>query len=379
MTRRVRVWLLVYVALILGSTSARGQSSDAWSWDIDGVAFIGENVQHRTEFGTQSFESHNWITAQARRPVGPGSLTLTTILSFEPLTIPAAGSPQFFQLGGTYLGSPMSDHEHPRDLFSGLTASYALPMHAATLRFEGALVGAPALGPPGFEDRPSAMLNPAVPLARQHLDSTEASSGVATVGVVVGLFQLEASAFHGQESDEHRYDLDLGPLDSWSARASISRGDWTAQISTGRIHQPEAFTPFAERRTTASIAFSSERHRTAWTAAWGQDTDRYGSLDAYLLDATIRLSRRKHVYLRLETVANDFLDAGYHLQHAIEVTQISNVAAFTGGYVHDLIDGVGVGADVSVYRVPSNLSGNYPGVYSLHAFLRLHKTLGSNR
>ena len=75
---------------------------------------------------------------------------------------------------------------------------------------------------------------------------------------------------------------------------------------------------------------------------------------------------------RAELVADDFLDAGYHLLHAVEVQQISTIGAFTVGYVRALTRTVGVGGDVTLYDVPQNLSVNYPSVFSMHVFARLY-------
>jgi len=356
--------------LVAGQASA--QAPAGWNWSVGGLAFVDFNVQHRTEFGHEEIESQNWMSATAGRTVHNGSLMLTSVLSLEPFTMKAIGSPQWFQLGGSYLGGPLADHSHPHDLISGLGAAYSHPVGNSVLHLEGDLVGAPALGPIGFENRPTATLNPAIPLSREHLDSTDASSGVLLAGLQVHGITVEASTFRGVGPDDKHLGLDLGHLDSWAARGSFVRGAWTTQLSTGLIHQPETFAPYDVRRTTASITFVSPARPISWMAAWGEDRDRFGILDTYLLDAAIRLSRDDHVYARAELVADDFLDAGYHLLHAVEVQQISTIGAFTVGYVRALTRTVGVGGDVTLYDVPQNLSVNYPSVFSMHVFARLY-------
>jgi hypothetical protein len=370
-------WSSLVLLLAAAGTSVSAQSIGGWTWSAEGTAFVGVNVQHRSLFGVEEFESENWASAGAERGLRGGTLTLSSILSLEPLTLRSLGSAQVFQFGGSYLGGPVVDHAHPRDLVSGLGAAFSRAIGAISVRLEGDLVGAPALGPAGFENRPTASLNPAAPLSREHLDSTDASSGVLLVGLQASGASIEASAFRGRGPDEHRFDLNLGALDSWAVRASYTRAGWTSQVSSGVIHQPEIFEPYDVRRTTASIGFAPPGRAISWMAAWGEDRDRYGVLDAYLVDAALRLSPRQRVYARLEIVANDFLDAGYHLQRGGEVIQVSTVTAFTGGYVRDLGRGVGVGADATFYDVPSSLSANYVSVYSAHLFVRLHGASGA--
>jgi hypothetical protein len=57
------------------------------------------------------------------------------------------------------------------------------------------------------------------------------------------------------------------------------------------------------------------------------------------------------------------------------------VGALTGGYVVDVARGrgmrVGLGGDVTIYRVPANLQNAYGSPVSYHAFVRIGGGKGS--
>src|SRR5204862_220552 len=89
-----------------------------------------------------------------------------------------------------------------------------------------AAVGDPALGPVGFPHRDSASEIPQAPLGHHFEDSTHISSDVITAGVSFRALRIEASAFHGAEPDEKRWDLDGGKLDSESLRLGVG-GNYT--------------------------------------------------------------------------------------------------------------------------------------------------------
>ena len=81
------------------------------------------------------------------------------------------------------------------------------------------------------------MYNPFPPIGHHWQDSTHISFGVLTAGVYTGWAKLEGSIFHGREPDEDRWDLDLGALDSWSARLSVNPSERTSfQVSYGYVH-----------------------------------------------------------------------------------------------------------------------------------------------
>ena len=122
-----------------------------------------------------------------QRPAGPGTLGLRAMLSLDP-TQGKSGYPLLFQTGETADGEThLVDRQHPHDLFMELAASYSVPLgHEGSAFVYFGLPGEPALGPPAFMHRFSAMRNPEAPLTHHWLDSTHITFGVATVGVSRG-------------------------------------------------------------------------------------------------------------------------------------------------------------------------------------------------
>ncbi len=143
------------------------------------------------------------------------------------------------------------------------------------LELYGAPAGEPALGPTAFMHRLSGMLNPFPPIGHHWQDATHISFPVLTAGLYNRWLKLEGSTFHGREPDENRWDLDLGALDSWSARLSANPTSSTSlQISDGYLHSPEAIRPDEnEHRLTASAQYSAailNGGNLALSAVWGR-------------------------------------------------------------------------------------------------------------
>jgi hypothetical protein len=321
-------------------------------------------------------ESQNWFMAAANRRVGASSLTLTSMFSLEPFTLQDLGSPQVFQTGETFEGAPLIDYQHPHDLVMALGARVDRPMRRVRLRVEASLVGSPALGPPPFMHRASAADNPQAPLSHHGLDSTHVSTDVLTGGVSWRGLMWEASWFHGREPDEDRLDLDFGAPDSWATRLSWQSGPWRAQVSGGRLKQPETVHPYDETRLTASAGYDGlwRTRPVSVLLAWGQKRETFGVFDNYLLETHTAIGARDAIYTRTELVTKAILGGGVHSVGAVHQHPHSRIGAFTSGYVRDLLSGprgrVGVGADVTVYRVPTNLTENYGRPLSFHVFVR---------
>ena len=345
----------------------------AWQWSTDGRVFFGFNYQRRRFTDFDSWESQNWFMGSGERALQGGTLTLQSMFSLEPFTLHDIGSPQVFQTGEMFRGAPIIDYQHPHDLVMGLGAEYRRPLGRGTLIVGADVAGAPTLGPPVFMHRPSATEIPHPPLAHHHLDSTHITPGVLRGGVEAGPWRIEGSWFHGREPDDNRTDFDLGALDSAALRLSWTRDGWSAQVSGAYLTQPEAVTPFDAKRITASVGWTSGAGRLAWFAAVGQNREIHGNLEAYLFEATLRASPADIVYTRLESVAKDILDVGFH-PGAFHRHRQSQVGALTAGYVRDWWRGsggaIGTGADVTGHLVPANLVESYGAPVSFHAFVR---------
>jgi hypothetical protein len=350
------------------------QNQDTWQWTIDGSVFFGYNYQHRKFTDFSAWESQNWLMAGGTRRIRSGTFTASTMLSLEPWTMKDIGSPQAFQTGETFRRAPLIDYQHPHDLIMGLGAGYRVPWRRLTWSFSGGLVGTPAFGPVVFMHRPSAADNPQAPLGHHYLDSMHITPGVLTAGATAGEWTLEGSWFHGREPDENRTDLDLGPLDSYSVRLGWARGAWSAQASGAALTTPELVTPYDATRLSTSLSYDEPGRRVAWTAAFGQNREIHGNLEAYLLEGRMQLRPRDAVYGRVESVAKDILDAGFHPLGVFHRHRQSQVGALTIGYVRDWWTAsdarFGVGGDVTGYLVPNNLRDAYGAPVSFHVFLR---------
>lgn len=351
--------------------------ASGWTWSASGQAFLTANLQERRFRDFHQVESQNWFMGTGARRLGAAALTLYGMASLEPFTLRRLGSSQVFQTGETLDNAPLIDYQHPHDLLMGLSARLSMPVGAARAFVSGGLVDEPALGPTAFMHRVSAAANPTVPLAHHQLDSTHITPGVVTAGIERGALTAEASLFRGREPDENRRDLDLGALDSWSARIRWRRGAVSGQVSGARLRQPDAIELGDVTRLTTSIEYAGAvRGRdTALMMAWGHNRESYGRESAYVAEAVMSLSARGATYSRAELVDKHILTAGGRHPPGFQHPHIfSRVGALTGGYLYRVIDRregeIAVGADITGYRVPANLAASYGRPVSIHLFMR---------
>jgi hypothetical protein len=349
----------------------------AWSWTTDATAFFGGNYQQRKFTDFSAWESQNWFMLTGTRTIGPGAAAVDAMMSLEPFTLKAIGSPQVFQTGETYKSGPLIDYQHPHDLFMKLGATYRIERRSVGYLLGAALVGSPALGPTPFMHRESGRDNPQVPLAHHYTDSTHITPGVLTAGVDAAGFMIEGSWFRGEEPNENRLNIDRPRLDSWSARASWRQGPWRAQFSGGHLHRPEVYERTNMLRFTAAIEFGGAvgSRPLAASLVWGENREIHGILDAYLLEWTLGTTPRGRFYGRAEAAAKNLLDLGtLEPPGFVHFHRISHVAALTLGYLADLSERrwgrIGVGADVTVYHVAANMLEFYGAPHSYHVFMR---------
>src|ERR1700753_3100814 len=131
-----------------------------WMLMFHGNAFIADE-QQTSPRGEDKFFSTNWFMPMAQRQLGPGILTLRTMLSLEPGTITGRQYPLLFQQGETAYGNPIVDGQHPHNFVMELAALYDWRLGAKTLlSFYAAPVGDPAIGPTAYPHRASAFENP---------------------------------------------------------------------------------------------------------------------------------------------------------------------------------------------------------------------------
>ncbi len=302
----------------------------------------------------------------AQRPFADGStLQFKAMLSPDPL-MGRSGYPLLLASGETANGVDLLiDRQHPHDLFMELSASYSIPLGARSSAFLYAgLPGEPAFGPPTFMHRLSAMDSPEAPITHHWLDSTHITFGVVTAGLVLDRFKLEASRFNGREPDQHRYDIETGPLDSTAVRLSWNPIEsLSLQASWARLISPEQLEPGENQtRWSASAIHTRRLGPDSWwstSAAWGRRSSGHHHYDAFALESAVALSAWT-LFGRAEYAENNELvaEAGHH-GPAYKVGKVSL------GAIHDfeLAENVkfGVGGLYAFNFVPSALEPSYGG------------------
>lgn len=340
----------------------------SWHLMLHGLASFNDLRATGPRGGEKEF-STNWMMVSAQRPLGAGHLLLRTMLSLEPATISGRKYPELFQTGETAFGKQLIDGQHPHDLFMELAVEYAhsLGSHAFGYLYL-APVGDPALGPVGFPHRDSAGEIPQAPLGHHFEDSTHISSDVITAGVAFRAVRLEASAFHGAEPDEKRWDLDGGKLDSESMRVVVTPiPSLSAQASFGYLSKPEKLEPGDQTRTSASVSYT----RGGWSssAIWGRvyKESHDNTIEAITLESTLRFLGRHALSVRFEDTDKDELFPHIHRTGQIERPALPvptfRVKATTLGYTFDFLRRgpwrVGAGGNYTWYRFPEILNGFY--------------------
>jgi hypothetical protein len=342
-----------------------------WTFMFHGVLFVSDTQQTGPRGAAKLF-STNWFMPMAQRKLGPGTLTLRTMLSFEPATVSGQRYPELFQQGETAYGRPIVDGQHPHDFFMELAALYDYTLNERTLlSFYLAPIGDPALGPSAYPHRASASEDPIATLGHHLQDSTHIASDVITLGATYRNFRVEASGFHGREPDEDRWDIDSGRLDSWSARLTANPGqNWSFQYSTAQIHSPEALAPADDiRRMTASLMYNRPLRDGNWASLllWGRNQSLHdGNVgNGYLLESTLKFLTRNYAWMRIENAdrTNELLLGANLLPPGFMERYFARVQAYTAGYDREIGHiphlSTAVGAQVTWYGVPDVLQTAY--------------------
>jgi hypothetical protein len=361
-----------------------------WTFMQDANLFLLFNNQGSPR-GKREVRATNWWMGMGQKPIGKGRLTVDLMLSLDPLTAGRQGYSHIFEVGETFEGNPLIDHQHPHDFLMQAAAIWRQPLsNEVSLTLAGGPVGEPALGPIAFMHRSSAADNPMSPLGHHTFDSTHIAIGVITASLDRGPFQIESSIFHGAEPDENRWDLmDPGRLDSWSVRGWYRPSDtWSFQLSHGFLHEPEALEEGDVRRTTASAAWIRPRDSgsTSVTLAWGRNLKLGGSYDAMLAEMT-RTHGAGAVFWRVEAtqVETDVLRTGVHTSqggrknahaHVVNPGARDFVGAVSAGATRTVWRpkswDLALGGMVTGYAVPAGLSPFYGSTpFSFQVFLHV--------
>ena len=334
-----------------------------------------------TERGDDRIDLPNWFMAMFSHPLGENAqLGLRGMMSLDPLTEGGRGYPLLYQSGESWRDQPLHDRQHPHDLFDELSVSYSQRFaHQVSGFLYFGYPGEPALGPPTFMHRASAMDNPDAPISHHWQDSTHITFGVATAGVSWHDVKLEGSIFTGREPDENRYDFDTPRFDSYSGRLSWNpTPNLALQVSHGYRHSPEATEPTVnQHRTTASAIYNLPLGSDAnWSTSlvWGSDKNTgERATHSVLLETNLQRGRNTF-YARWERVEK----SGHELVlDEADEDRIFPVSGYSIGYVRDLTHGqgidIGVGGQLTINNMPADLERYYgDGLpYGFQFFFRL--------
>jgi hypothetical protein len=345
-------------------------------------------VNANTRRGDDRIDAPNWFMGMYSHPLGESAqLGFRGMMSLDLLTERGSGYPLLFQTGETWHGEALHDRQHPHDLFDEISVSYSQKFgnDLSAYLYVG-YPGEPALGPPAFMHRLSAMDNPDAPLSHHWQDSTHITFGVVTVGFVCRDLKIEGSTFTGREPDEVRYDFDEPKMDSFSGRLSWNpTKNLALQVSHGYLHSPEELAPDDnQHRTTASLIYNRPLGPDAnWSNSfvWGQNRGHGGKTQSFLVETNYQRGRDT-VYARFEHVEKP----GHELVlDEVDHERIFPIDAYTIGYVRDLTHGrgidVGLGGQFTIHDVPDGLDRYYGDdvSYSFQVFLRIRPSLMSDQ
>ncbi|HXC25543.1 MAG TPA: hypothetical protein VNU46_06475 [Gemmatimonadaceae bacterium] len=352
---------------------------DGWTVMLHGQAFLQYDDQGSTRGGDQ-LGSINWGMAMATHDFGvrtrdstPTSrLTLRTMLSLDPVTVTLRGYPLLLQTGESYNGVPLHDRQHPHDLFMEVAAMYDQQLtRNLGIELYAAPAGEPASGPVAFMHRPSAINDPFAPISHHWQDGTHITYGVLTAGLFTKTVKLEGSWFNGREPDQDRYDFDIRRLDSYTGRLTVNPNvHWSLEGSYAFLKSPEELTPdVSQHRMTAAALYGRQVGVEGdWSTSIIYGANKYSDSptlsNSGLIESNLTLNSHNAIFGRAELVQKSAGDLALpDSTSPAAATQQFNVAAFSLGYIRELLTGaagsLGLGAQGTVNLVPDALRPYY--------------------
>ncbi|MFL6726610.1 MAG: hypothetical protein ACJ8FS_08865 [Sphingomicrobium sp.] len=267
--------------------------SGDWTLMAHGVLNLVYDHQSGRRGDDKAFAS-GMLMGMAQRPLGNGTLQFKAMLSPDPLMGPS-GYPLLLASGETANGRDrLIDRQHPHDLFMELSGSVSqnIGQKSSVFLYAG-LPGEPAFGPPAFMHRESILDSPEAPITHHWLDSTHISFGVVTGGVVLDRVKLEVSRFNGREPDQHRWNIETGPLDSTAVRVSWNpTSELALQGSWGHFVDPEQLEPGVNQKRWSASALYAREIAPGWkfagTLAWGRKMAHGHSDDGVAAEASLK-------------------------------------------------------------------------------------------
>jgi hypothetical protein len=335
--------------------------SGDWTLMAHGMVNLVYDDQSGPRGGDKAFAS-GMLMGMARRPLGNGTLQLRASISPDPLMGPR-GYPLLLASGETANGRDrLIDRQHPHDFFMELSGSASQNIGQKSSAFlYVALPGEPAFGPPAFMHREAILDSPEAPISHHWLDSTHISFGVATAGLVLDRVKLEVSRFNGREPDQHRWNIETGPLDSTAVRVSWNPTATLAlQASWGHFVDPEQLEPGVNQKRLSTSALYAREIAPGWkfagTLAWGRKTAQGRSDDAYVAETSLKHAGWT-MFGRGEITENRELIADVDNGPAYRVGKVS-LGAIRDFRIADHL-AIGAGGLVALNFVPTGLAPLY--------------------
>jgi hypothetical protein len=269
-----------------------------WMMMFEGFAYTVFDKQGGKRGDKKLFNTNMFMFMMQKEVTDQDTFAIRTMFSLEPLTVGKCGYPLLFQTGETCDGkTPLVDRQHPHDLFMELALVLSHQIREKTsIFFYLGVPGEPALGPPTFMHRYSALFNPEAPLGHHWMDSTHITFGVATMGCIYDTFKIEASAFTGREPDQERFNFDKSRFDSFSLRLAWNpTEDLAFQTSYAFLNAPEQLEPDVNtKRYTISALYNKQFDTGNWQTAAiiGINNNKPGIVSpAFLLESTCTLKK----------------------------------------------------------------------------------------
>ena len=337
-------------------------TSGDWTLMAHGVLNLVYDHQSGRRGDDKAFAS-GMLMGMARRPLGNGTLQFKAMVSPDPLMGPR-GYPLLLASGESANGHDrLIDRQHPHDLFMELSASVSQNIGSKSSVFVYAgLPGEPAFGPPAFMHREAILDSPEAPISHHWLDSTHISFGVVTGGLVLDRVKLEVSRFNGREPDQHRWNIETGPLDSTAVRLSWNpRRTLSLQGSWGHFTDPEQLEPGVDQKRWSASALYADEIAPGWklagTLAWGRKTIEHHDDDAYVAEASLKHANWT-IFGRGEVTGNrELIDVEHGPAYRVGKVSLGAVRDFR---IADHLS-LGAGGLFAVNFVPDALAPLYRG------------------
>jgi hypothetical protein len=358
------------------SSQHSGLMTTRGDWTLMGHGVVNLVADHQSgPRGDDEAFASGMLMGMARRPIGNGTVQLKAMVSPDPLMGPR-GYPLLLASGESANGRDrLVDRQHPHDLFMELSGTVSQDIGRKSSAFlYGGLPGEPAFGPPAFMHREAIMDSPEAPITHHWLDSTHITFGVLTAGLVLDRVKIEASRFNAREPDQHRWDIETGPVDSTALRLSWNPTRTLAlQGSWGHFVDPEQLEPGVNQTRWSASALWADQVAPGWrgaaTLAWGRKSALGHNDDGWAAEGSLKHGAWT-LFGRGELIENrELTDA--------EDGPAYRVGKVSAGAVHDfrIADhlGAGVGGLFSVNFVPDALAPAYGGNHPTGAmgFVRL--------